>query len=243
MCPSGLSGQLRPMKVSEERILADRKLAKLGGQVDQLLSACWEQTLETGPYDFGHKDIDWRQVLQGDRFYALLQLRALTYGPAYAFSVNCQACRSRIEWELDLTELPPKSLSQESQANFVSGNRFSTTLPNGPTVWFSLLTGAEEQKLSRVRKQAGDEVLSKLLAFRIIEIEGVKPEEKKSFLNEMTLQQATYLLSTFDEVDCGVETTIEIECPECLAQQEVELPFDANFFIPKARPRSSQKSI
>lgn len=32
-CPSGLSGRIRGMKVREERILADRKLAKNGGQV------------------------------------------------------------------------------------------------------------------------------------------------------------------------------------------------------------------
>jgi len=47
-------------------------------------------------------------VLQGDRFFAMLKIRALTYGAKYAFSVACQndACRARIEWELDLNELP-----------------------------------------------------------------------------------------------------------------------------------------
>ncbi len=33
-CPSGLTGRIRGMKVREERVLADRKLAKSGGQVD-----------------------------------------------------------------------------------------------------------------------------------------------------------------------------------------------------------------
>jgi len=103
-CPSGLSGRIRGMKVREERVLADRKLAKNGGQVDELLGACWEETLDPGPYDFGDKVIDWGQVLQGDRFYALLQIRALTYGPEYAFAVNCgsDGCRARIEWELSV---------------------------------------------------------------------------------------------------------------------------------------------
>ena len=131
-CPSGLSGCIRGMKVREERILADRKLAKNGGQVDELLGACWEETLDPGPYDFGDKVIDWGQVLQGDRFYALLQIRALTYGPEYAFAVNCQSdgCRARIEWELDLRELPCRPLSEESRAAFTDGNRFETVLPD-----------------------------------------------------------------------------------------------------------------
>ena len=98
-CPSGLTGRIRGMKVREERVLADRKLAKSGGQVDALLGACWEETLEPGPYDFGDKDIDWGAVLQGDRFFALLQVRALTYGPTYAFALGCQneGCRARFE--------------------------------------------------------------------------------------------------------------------------------------------------
>lgn len=119
-CPSGLTGRIRGMKVREERVLADRKLAKSGGQVDALLGACWEETLDPGPYDFGEKDIDWGAVLQGDRFFALLQVRALTYGPTYAFALGCQndSCRSRFEWELDLTELPVRPLSDESRAAF-----------------------------------------------------------------------------------------------------------------------------
>ena len=122
-CPSGLTGRIRAMLVREERILGDRKLAKAGGQVDELLAACWEETLEAGPYDFGDKAIDWGKVLQGDRFFALLKTRALTYGAKYAFSVPCQndACRARIEWELDLNELPCRSLSDESRAAFNAG--------------------------------------------------------------------------------------------------------------------------
>ena len=52
-CPSGLTGRVRGMKVREERVLADRKLAKSGGQIDELLSACWEETLDAGPYALG----------------------------------------------------------------------------------------------------------------------------------------------------------------------------------------------
>jgi hypothetical protein len=40
-CPSGLQGRVRGMKVRKERVLANRKLAKNGGQVDELLAECW----------------------------------------------------------------------------------------------------------------------------------------------------------------------------------------------------------
>jgi len=77
-CPSGLSGRIRGLKVREERILADRKLAKAGAQLDELLMSCWLETLDPGPYE---EPLDWSKVLQGDRFFVLLMIRVLYYGP------------------------------------------------------------------------------------------------------------------------------------------------------------------
>jgi hypothetical protein len=59
-------------------------------------------------------------------------VRALTYGPDYAFGVSCRNdnCRARIEWEIDLTKLPVRPLSEASREAFVGGNRFETTLPD-----------------------------------------------------------------------------------------------------------------
>lgn len=235
-CPSGLTGRVRGMKVREERILADRKLAKMGGQVDRLLAACWEKTLDPGPYDFGDKDIDWGKVLQGDRFYALLQLRAATYGPIYAFQVGCQnaECRAKIEWEVDVVEdLPVQLLEGENLERFRDGNVFETVLPDsGAVVRFRLLTGAEERKIPQLRKSAGDRVLSAMLALRIVEIEGVEARRKRAFIDDLTMADATFLMAEFDRVDCGVDTSIEIECPHCYTVQTVDLPFDRTFFVP-----------
>lgn len=250
ICPSGFSGQIRGMKVREERVLADRRLAKSGGQVDELLAACWEETLDAGPYDFGEKSMDWGVVLQGDRFYVLLQIRALTYGPTYAFAVHCQseACRARIEWELDLGELPCRALSEESRASLLAGNRFETTLPDaGKRLWFRLLTGADERKLPQLRRNAGDRLLSAMLAFRVLDVEGVEARDKKRFIEDLSMRDADFLVDEFDRVDCGVDTGIEIECPECFATQEVELPFDQTFFMPgkgrTARRRGRTRSF
>jgi hypothetical protein len=234
-CPSGLAGRVRGMKVREERVLADRKLAKSGGQVEELLRACWEETLEAGPYSFSDGKADWGKVLQGDRFFALLMIRVLTYGPEYAFAVQCQnpGCRARIEWELDLTSLPVRALSDDSRAAFVAGNRFETVLPDaGTRLFFKLLTGEDERKLPVLQRAQPERMLSSVLAYRIVEIEGVDPKNKRQFLEDLTLRDADFLVDEFDRVDCGVDTTIEIECPQCFAAQEVDLPFDKGFFLP-----------
>ena len=234
-CPSGLSGTLRGMKVREEKILVDRKLAKSGGQLDELLGACWEDTVDPGPYVFEGPRPDWGAVLQGDRFYALLRLRGLTYGPAYEFAVTCREprCRARIGWELDLRELPARILSEESRTLFVAGNRFPALLPDaGKKVFFKLMTGADERRLPALRKKAGDRMLAATLAYRLLEIEGVAPKDKARFLDDLTLADARYLGEAFQDVDCGVETSIDVECQDCFAVQTVDLPFDSDFFLP-----------
>ena len=240
-CPSGISGRIRGLKVREERFLADRKLAKSGAQIDELLKACWEETLDDGPYTLDGT-MDWAKILQGDRFYALLMIRVLTYGAEYAFAVDCQsaACRARIDWEFDLTKLPVHALSEESRKSFISGNRFETTLPDtGKKVIFRLLTGDDERKLPALQRSAPDKMLSSMLAYRILEIDGVEKKAHRSFIEDLTLRDADFLMDEFDRVDCGVDTTIDIECPECLSQQEIELPFH-KFFLP-GKERSARR--
>ena len=244
-CPSGLSGRVRGVKVAEERILADRSLSRDGALVDALLGACWVETLDAGPYEFTSPNPPWDRVLQGDRFFALTQIRAETYGHEYAFSVGCQqrGCGARIEWEVDLTELPVRELSAESRVAFKGGNRFEATLPGGATrIGFKLLVGADERRLAALRRQSADRPLSAVLAYRITDVDGVAARDIRGWLDELSMRDATALARAFDEADCGVETTIEIACPECGAHQEVELPFDRSFFMPgppKRAPRSS----
>lgn len=242
-CPTGLAGCVRGMKVREERVLADRKLAKAGAQLEELLAACWETAVDSGPYDFGDKPIDWGSVLQGDRFFTLLCIRAQTYGPEYEFSVSCRSCHTRIEWEVDLTKLPVRPLSPESRAAFIAGNRFETTLPDaGRRVWFKLLTGDDERKLPALQRAAPDRLLSSVLAYRVLEVEGVDPKDKRAFLEDLTLRDADFLVDEFDRVDCGVDTTIEVECPECREVQDVDLPFDSTFFLPGKERTARRKA-
>ncbi|RJS14147.1 hypothetical protein DRW03_35485 [Corallococcus sp. H22C18031201] len=234
-CPSGLTGRIRGMKVREERVLADHKLAKSGGQVDELLSACWEEMLDADPYSFADGKVNWGQVLQGDRFFALLQIRILTYGPEYVFAVHCQSasCRARIDWELDLTQLPVRSLTEASRAAVVAGNRFETTLPDaGKRVRFRLMTGEDERRLPQLQRAAPEKLLSSVLAYRVLDVDGVDARDKRRFIEDLTLRDADFLVDEFDRVDCGVDTTLEVECPECFLRQEVELPFDRGFFLP-----------
>ena len=232
ICPSGLAGRVRGLKVKEEQILTDRQLAKAGGQVDALLAACWEETTDPGPYVFEGKP-DWGRVLVADRFVALVQIRIATYGATYAFQVPCERCGERIEWELELDALPVRALSADSRRTFEGGNRFKVRLPGaGREVWFRLLIGNDEKKLPQLRQANREKVLSASLAHRVLEIEGVAEKDRRAYLEDLTLGDVSVLLAEVDRVDGGIETSIDIQCTACQAVQAIDLPFQGSFLLP-----------
>lgn len=241
VCPSGLTGEIRGLKGKEGKLLADRTAARAGSTFEKLLSGCWLATTDPGIYALAEgAALDWSKVLVADRFFALLQIRSLTFGDEYAFSVQCKngACRERFEWELSLKDLPVRVLSEEAKSAFTTGNRFETMLPrDGRRVWFKLMTGADEARAATVLKNGRDGMLLTALALRIVEIEGVADKDRRTFLEEIEMADATALLDTFEEVDGGVETSIDVECPSCFGVQDVELPFERGFFLPRAKEK------
>jgi hypothetical protein len=239
VCPSGLAGEVRGLTGREGKLLGDRALARSGGTIDKMLQSCWLETTDPSVYELADgANPDWSKVLVGDRFFALVQIRRASFGDDYAFSVQCQGagCRERFEWELDLGELRVRALSEEARAAFKSWNRFETALPRGGRkVWFRLLTGAEEARAAMLRRQGRENLLLEAVALRVVEIEGVADKDRRRFLEDVELGDLAALLDAFEEVDGGVETSIEVECPSCGGVQDVDLPFERGFFFPRAR--------
>ena len=121
----------------------------------------------------------------------------------------------------------------KTRTAFQNGNRFETVLPEADKkLWFRMLIGEDEAQLAKVQRNRRDVDLLDVLNLRIVEIEGVDPKERKRFINDLSMGDADFLLDEFYRVDCGPETAIEIECPHCLAVQEIELPFESTFLMP-----------
>lgn len=239
ICPSGLAGEVRGLTGREGKLLGDRALARSGGTIDRMLQSCWLRTTDPGVYEFADgANPDWGKVLVGDRFYALVQIRRASFGDEYAFSVQCRSdsCRERFEWELNLGDLPVRTLTEEAKAAFKNGNRFEAALPRlGRKVWFRLLTGADEARAAMLRRQGRENLLVEAVALRVVEIEGVVDKDRRRFLDDVELGDLAALLDAFEQVDGGVETSIEVECPSCGGVQDVDLPFERGFFFPRAR--------
>ena len=223
---------IRPLSVKEADILASAQGArKTPAVLNKLLAACVESVENAEPYS---SPINWDQVLVGDRTYLLLQIRKVSLGSEYLFKAQCgaQGCNNRFEWEVNLDDMELSKLTEEQRHKFQNGNKFETSLPDGTPVFFRLPTGADEKKALTLKAQHPDSMVTLSLRLRIAEIQGVVPQDLRKYISALGLREANHLIDKFDEVDCGIETTIEIECPECYALSDVTLPFDQSFFFP-----------
>ena len=247
-CPSGLTGEIRKLKVLEENLLADRKKLRNGSAIAGALAGIWQRTESPGPYtpkpDGG---IDWGQTLVGDHLYATISMRIATYGPSFTFRTQCtnMSCRAPFDWEIDLKKIPVQKLSDESLALFTNGNRFEAALADERKVYFKLLIASEAQRgLNWIRRDQADHMVTASLRLQIIEIAGGEKKEINDFLDNLDSDQADKLRAAFDAAGCGLETTAEIECPDCGCIDEVEIPFagDRGFFSPRKKKARSNSS-
>lgn len=237
-CPSGLAGEIRGLTVKEADVLAGASKKKRAAALAQVFNNCWQSTVTFGPY----KDpLNWDDVLQGDRTYLLLAIRAITHGPEYTFKPQCisAGCMSRFEWTINLldeNDLPVRKLEQADAERFKAGDAFEAVVPStGDKVLFHLPTGLDEKRATLMQGQGRQELLTLSLRMRINEIEGIDRKDLKSYLANMELGDANNLIEQFDQHGCGVETRLEVECPACLSEFDVELPFDQGFFFPSQK--------
>jgi hypothetical protein len=245
--PSGLSGTVRKLSVKESKLFSDRAKARDGSLFTSILKACWTSTTDPGPYNIPEGgQPNWLDVLVGDRFYAVLKVRCASFGSDYTFKVQCSnpACRAAYDCNQNLDELDVKHLSDESRASFLADNRFEVALPeDGRRVYFGLMTGADEERAAKLFKNSSGDPLMKALQFRITDIEDVEEKNRRKFIEEMSMSDAVSLLQMMDEVDCGVETNIQVECPECYGLEDIRLPLVQEFFFPRMKTSTRLVSL
>lgn len=117
-------------------------------------------------------------------------------------------------------------------------------LGTGKTVTFRLQTGDDEaalrklQEKSKKKKRDGSDeenAMIDMILTRTKAIDGVSSDGLVEYLESLSLDSIAQLLDRYDEQDCGVDATIEIECPECRALRDINLPFGADFFFKRTK--------
>lgn len=226
--PSGMKGTVRGLKVKEFALFGDRRAMRTGEAIDKILSACWVETLEPGPYE----NFSWSKALIGDSSVATIAVRRATHGDTMDFDVACPSgeCR-KIAWRVDLKDLAIKEYPRDAVEKFKAGVPFEATF-GGKKVTFSLTTvDGARRAVKLIRDQSDVGRMAAGIAQRLLSVDGVDGLSAiQAWIDDLPLGEIPKLLEVLQNHDGGVDTTIAVECQECGARPEVELPLDIQRF-------------
>ena len=223
VCPSGKEVEIRKMKLSDEDIMTDSTLGKDKTVIDAFLEAIT-----------GLPQEDLEEMIIGDRTYLVIRARAFSKGEYFYPKVTCPGCSKRFEASINLEKLKITELDEKLVG---SDRRFQITLPVcGEVLNARLLTGKEEKQMREIKKDHPEMLMSYLMMIRTESIEGMKFKNIKWF-RDLDVEDVDYFKDEYERHDCGVDTSVEMECPHCPAVFDMEVPFDANFFLQSGRKK------
>lgn len=242
-CPSGLRGRIRGVRGAEFNVFTDQRAMRDGRAADQILQRCWHETLEPGPYRLGvNHALPWGDVLVGDRVATLLAIRVQTYGPTEELDLRCPNCRTKFVWELPLNELPIQPFPQSTIDQIASGkNEFRTTI-RGTELGFKLMTGRDQRASQKSLRERGDtELFETVIRQRVIRVNGsTETAEIDRWFTSMGGVDFQELLFAMDSQDGGVQTAVDVYCPSCSYEWEIDLPLDLDrMFSPRKKRRDN----
>lgn len=216
--PSGAEATIREMTATEEGFLASQKMMKSGEAFEKILRNCVVE-----------KDIDLDDMLVGDRYFLMLAIRRLTYGEKYDFKVRCASCGQTFNMSVNLADLPIKKLEGDPDATH------TITLPRTEKkVTFRLLRGRDEKKIATTLRKTPQEIIRLSLYLHTVAVDGNENFSEK-FFETLPGADSQYYRREIDGVTCGVDTIVEVECPECDNEFDVQLPISESFFFPNSR--------
>ena len=215
--------EMKYMPAKEEDILTNQNYIKQGVVIDKLLKSL-----------IVNKDINYNDLLIGDKNAIMVAARILSYGKNYEFSYEGES------QNIDLSKLDSKNLNEELYKD--GKNEFSFTLPHTENqVTFKILTHGDEQKieqevksLKKINKQSSSEVTTRF-SHIITSVNGSSEKKDiREFVNNYLLaKDARELRKYYQEVSPDLDMKVYLNTPT--GEEEVaDLPIGLNFFWPDA---------
>lgn len=186
--------------------------------------------------------VNHQKLILGDRLFVLLQLRSITYGRQYDYSFQCDNCKKKSYAHLDLDNLPVRLPDDVDDPT-----KFDVKLPLlGNTVTLRLLTGEDEEKITRYvnqiaaksRGQAADTEYIYRLArrFEAVDGEAVGIREAMELVEKLKGQDSLAIRDAIDDHDIGPDISVTPTCQNCGYESEAfTMPMDSEFFRPRKR--------
>jgi hypothetical protein len=218
---------VRPMTGNEEMILGTPRYLKKGVALDMIFQECVKEAIQPS------------KLLTVDRTFILIYLRGISIGHEYEVDVRCPECTTSFGTTIDLN-LPVETCPEEfTQANLEdkfpnSGLRFKYRLSTGSDE--QAVTDHQEKRIKQFGDNATDDTILFRMALLVEAIEHVKGVRLvQSILQRLPMEDVNYLRGLIIDPPFGPNTRIQLFCPSCNHEFEVNLPVDADFFFPRRR--------
>jgi hypothetical protein len=172
-----------------------------------------------------------RDLVMGDRVFLMFASRRITLGDLYPFEDECPACEKKSLFSVNLSSLDIKKMPDPRK------RVFDTKLPSGISARYHVMTGKDEESIAKASQSADQASLGILVRLDSI---GEKPVDMNR-IKALSMRDRNFLRDLFNEVEGGVETTIELECPKCGEEFETELNMgQTGFFFPTRTQKNSK---
>jgi len=222
--------EIRYMTAKDEDILTSRSLLKKGIALDRLISNL-----------IVDKSINAKHLLVGDRNAIIISARSSAYGHLYETNVTCPNCNASQKHSFDLTD--PKVYHgddwQDYEIEKTETGTYRVKLPFSKIeVEMRLLVGADETKIlqgiSSSGKSAKEDSLitNQMKAFIVSVNDYDDPKIVNYFVANIIAQEARLLRNIMKAITPDLRIADDFECASCSHEQELEVPFGADFFWP-----------
>jgi len=220
--------EIKFMTAKEEDILSSRALLKKGIAIERFLQSI-----------IVSKNIKAKDLLVGDRNAILIAARVSGYGNSYDTQVACPSCGEKSNLCFDLNRKNIKETKTSEEVISQGDGTFNIKMPfSNFNLTFRLLNGEDETylaKASTIKKKnySIDSVLTEQYKRMIVSIEGHQDRNIISrYADAMPTRDSRYLTKCYKSVTPDVNITENFECSSCGHEQELEVPFGADFFWP-----------
>jgi len=212
--------EMKYMTAKEEDILTNQNYIQKGTVIDKLLQAL-----------IVDKNVNYSDLLVGDKNAIMLAARILGYGKDYEFVYSGE------KQIVDLSLIQSKPLSKEVEE--ATTNEFTFTTPTtGNTLTFKLLTHGDEQKvdqeiqgLKKINKDSSAE-LSTRLKHMIIGVDGNGDTKAiRDFIDNQFLARDS---RAFRKHINGLQPDVDLKFYPDGVEEGVDIPIGVNFFWPDA---------
>jgi len=215
--------EMKYMTAAHEDILTNANYIRQGTVIDKLLQAL----IVT--------DINYNDILVGDKNAILIAARILGYGKDYTIGYGSS------EITIDLTTLSEKAVDYSLFKNQI--NEFTFALPkSGNTVTFKLLTHGDEQKIEAEIKgmqkinPASSYDMTTRLKYIITSVNGDRDQKNiRDFVdNYLLAPDARALREYYAQISPDIDLRYNPQ-DENYTGEGIDIPISINFFWPDAR--------